>query len=79
MPDPEIKLTPRESDVVKLIVKGLRYKEIADDLGLSYETVKTYVGRIRRKLSVSSKTEIALWAVRNGIECAVTLECHLFF
>ena len=68
MPDPEIKLTPRESDVVKLIVKGLRYKEIADDLGLSYETVKTYVGRIRRKLSVSAKTEIALWAVRNGIE-----------
>ncbi len=68
MPDTEIKLTPRESDVVKLIVKGLRYKEIADDLGLSYETVNTYVGRIRRKLSVSSKTEIALWAVRNGIE-----------
>jgi DNA-binding NarL/FixJ family response regulator len=68
MPDPEIKLTSRETDVVKLIVKGLRYKEIADDLGLSYETVKTYVGRIRRKLSVSSKTEVALWAVRNGIE-----------
>ena len=68
MPNSEIKLTPREYDVVKLIVKGLRYKEIADDLGLSYETVKTYVGRIRRKLSVSSKTEVALWAVRNGIE-----------
>lgn len=68
MSDSKITLTPRESDVIKLIVKGLRYREIADDLGLSYETVKTYVGRIRKKLAVSSKTEIALWAVRNGVE-----------
>jgi DNA-binding CsgD family transcriptional regulator len=65
---PEAKLTVRELEVVKLIVKGLRYKEIATSLGLSYETVKTYVGRIRKKLDVSSKTEVAMWAIRNGIE-----------
>ena len=62
------KLTPREIEVVKLIVEGLRYKEIAAELGLSYETVKTYVGRIRKKLGVSSKTEVAMWAIRNGVE-----------
>ena len=62
------KLTARELDVVKLIVSGMRYREIADSLGLSYETVKTYVGRIRKKLGVGSKTEIAMWAIRNGIE-----------
>ena len=68
MVTPKKKLTPRELDVVKLIVGGMRYREIADSLGLSYETVKTYVGRIRKKLDISSKTEIAMWAVRNGIE-----------
>jgi|TARA_R110000824_G_scaffold31783_1_gene103084 DNA-binding CsgD family transcriptional regulator len=62
------KLTPREIEVVKLIVEGMRYKEIAVELGLSYETVKTYVGRIRKKLGVSSKTEVAMWAIRNGVE-----------
>ena len=65
---PEAKLTARELEVVKLIVEGLRYKEIATSLGLSYETIKTYVGRIRKKLDVSSKTEVAMWAIRNGIE-----------
>ena len=65
---PEPKLTTRELQVVALIVEGMRYKEIAQSLGLSYETVKTYVGRIRKKLDVSSKTEVAMWAIRNGIE-----------
>jgi len=65
---PEAKLTVRELEVVALIVKGMRYKEIAVSLGLSYDTVKTYVGRIRKKLGVSSKTEVAMWAIRNGIE-----------
>ena len=65
---PEKKLTPREIDVVKLIVQGMRYKEIAVSLDLSYETIKTYVGRIRKKLNIGSKTEIAMWAIRNGIE-----------
>ena len=68
MAAPDVKLTAREHDVVRLIVKGLRYREIADSLGLSYETVKTYVGRIRKKLDIGSKTEIAMWAIRNGIE-----------
>lgn len=68
MVSPEPKLTARELQVVALIVEGMRYKEIAQSLGLSYETVKTYVGRIRKKLDVSSKTEVAMWAIRNGIE-----------
>jgi DNA-binding CsgD family transcriptional regulator len=68
MSKPEVKLTPRELDVVRLIVAGLRYREIAEELGLSYETIKTYVGRIRKKLSVDSKTKIAMWAVRSGLE-----------
>ena len=54
-------LSIRELEVVRLIVKGKKYREIAVDLQLGYETVKTYAARIRKKLNVHSKTEIATW------------------
>jgi len=57
----DITLSARELDVVRLIVKGKKYREIASDLQLGYETVKTYAARIRKKLRVHSKTEIATW------------------
>ena len=59
-------LSPREAQVVLGIVDGLKYHEIAASLGLTYETVKTYVRRIRKKLDLDSKTAIAVWGVRNG-------------
>lgn len=60
-------LTVRELEVVKQIVKGHTYKEIAVSLGLGYETVKTYAARIRKKLGFNSKVLIALWAQEKGI------------
>ena len=60
-------LSPREADVVSRIASGMKYQEIADDLDLSLETVKTYAARIRRKLNLRSKTDIAVWAVKQGI------------
>ena len=62
MKDEKSKLTPRELQVVALIGADLKYKEIAKQLGLGYETVKTYAARIRKKLNVSSKVAVALWA-----------------
>ena len=59
--DVNVTLSARELDVVRLIVKGKKYREIASDLQLGYETVKTYAARIRKKLHVHSKTEIATW------------------
>ena len=56
-----VSLSPRELDVVRRIVEGKKYRDIADELGLGYETIKTYAARIRRKLGVNSKTEIATW------------------
>ena len=53
-------LTPRELQVVSLIGRDLKYKEIATELGLGYETVKTYAARIRRKLGLGSKVALAL-------------------
>ena len=50
-------LSEREQQVLDLLSQGLIYKEIADKLGLSYETVHTYVRRIYEKLQVRTRTE----------------------
>lgn len=61
------RLTERELQVVALIGQDLKYKEIADRLDLGYETIKTYAARIRKKLGVSSKVAVALWAQQQGL------------
>jgi DNA-binding NarL/FixJ family response regulator len=50
-------LTKREHDLVQLLAEGYRYKEIADKLGLSIETVRTYIRAVYNKLQVHSRTE----------------------
>jgi NarL family two-component system response regulator LiaR len=57
----DVSLSSRELEVVRRIVEGKKYREIAQELRLGYETVKTYASRIRKKLGVHSKTEIATW------------------
>ncbi len=50
-------LTPREKEVLELIAKGLLYKEIAEQLGISFHTVRQHIGKIYEKLHVQNKTE----------------------
>jgi DNA-binding NarL/FixJ family response regulator len=50
-------LSEREQQVLDLLSQGLIYKEIADKIGVSYETVHTYVRRIYEKLQVRTRTE----------------------
>ncbi len=50
-------LSPREQAVLDLLAQGLLYKEIADKLEISFETVHTYIRRIYEKLHVRSRTE----------------------
>ena len=50
-------VSPREEEILGLLAKGYRYKEIAETLGLSVETVRTHLRRIYEKLHVSSRTE----------------------
>jgi DNA-binding NarL/FixJ family response regulator len=50
-------LSEREQQVLDLLSHGLIYKEIADKLGISYETVHTYIRRIYEKLQVRTRTE----------------------
>jgi DNA-binding NarL/FixJ family response regulator len=66
-PDPDVPLTAREMQVLRHVALGLSNKEIAKSLTISVETVKEHVQNILRKLSVSDRTQAAVWAVRRGL------------
>lgn len=59
-------LTSREKQIIKLIVKGWTNKVIGEYVNISEHTAKFHVANIARKLQVSSRTEIAVNAVKNG-------------
>ena len=60
-------LTPRELDVLKLLVDGARNKEIGAKLHISHGTVRFHVGNIFQKLSVSNRTEAVRLALSEGL------------
>ena len=60
-------LTERETDVLRLIVKGNSNKEIASKLNISEATVKTHVNSLLSKLGVSDRTQAATTALQRGI------------
>lgn len=55
-------LTPRELDIVRLVGKGLRNKDIADQLGVAVTTVRTHLSNVYDKLEPGSRVELALYA-----------------
>jgi DNA-binding NarL/FixJ family response regulator len=57
-------LSPREQEVLDLLSQGFMYKEISDKLGISFETVRTYIRRIYEKLHVRTRTEAVAKALR---------------
>jgi DNA-binding NarL/FixJ family response regulator len=65
--DPAGKMTARELDVLRLIGAGKANKEIAAELGISERTARTHVSNILGKLGLHSRTQAALWAVREGL------------
>jgi len=65
-PAPEA-LTDREVTVLRLIAQGLGNQEIADRLGISEPTVRAHVSHILGKLHLASRTQAALYAVREGL------------
>ena len=68
-PAPEA-LTAREMAVLRLIAQGLSNQEIADQLMVSEPTVRAHVSRILGKLHLASRTQAALYAVREGLSDA---------
>ncbi|MEA2385993.1 MAG: hypothetical protein QOJ22_167 [Thermoleophilaceae bacterium] len=63
-PDPLAALSPREREVLALLVEGLPNKLIARRLGISEKTVKTHLTRVFREIGVTDRTQAALWAER---------------
>lgn len=51
-------LSPREEDIMRAFALGKSYKEIADDLFVSPETVKTHIRNVYKKLQVNSRTDL---------------------
>ncbi len=66
--DPELdQLTAREREVLQLIARGYRYKEIAARLHLSARTVESHVSSVLRKLQLSNRNELTRWAAERRL------------
>jgi two-component system, NarL family, response regulator LiaR len=66
LPAPE-SLTAREMEVLRLVAQGLSNQEIADHISVSEATVRAHVSSILGKLHLASRTQAALYAVREGL------------
>ncbi|HUG15405.1 MAG TPA: tetratricopeptide repeat protein [Thermomicrobiales bacterium] len=66
-PEPAADLTPREVEVLRLIVEGHSNQEIAARLFVSQHTVASHVAHILSKVGVESRTAAATWAMRHGL------------
>ncbi len=66
-PLPDLHLSGREREVLRLLVRGLGYKQVAAELGVSIDTVRTYIRRIYGKLQVHSVAEAVGRAIRDRL------------
>jgi DNA-binding NarL/FixJ family response regulator len=63
----KLDLTEREQEVLQSLVKGLSYKQVADQLGVSLDTIRTHIRGIYRKLQVHSAAEAVARAIRDRL------------
>ena len=59
-------LSPRETDVLRMVVLGLSNHEIADELFLSINSIKTYIRSAYRKIGVTTRPQVVAWCVCHG-------------
>ncbi|TLW93342.1 response regulator transcription factor [Saccharomonospora piscinae] len=62
------RLTERETDVLRLVAKGLTAKQIADRLVISHRTVENHVQSTLRKLQLHNRVELARYAIEHGLD-----------
>jgi DNA-binding NarL/FixJ family response regulator len=63
--DESLNLSPREEQILQLVAKGHSNKLIADNLAMSFETVRTHLKRVFKKLHVKSRTEAAMFYINS--------------
>ena len=67
--DPDApRLTERETEVLRLVAKGLSYKQIAERLFLSHRTVQNHVQNTLRKLQMNNRVQLTRWAIEHGLD-----------
>jgi len=66
--DPVSMLTERETEVLKMVAKGMSYKNIAERLVLSHRTVKNHVQNTLRKLQMNNRVQLTRWAIEHGLD-----------
>ena len=69
-PAEHVGLTPREAEMIALIVRGYSNEEIATSRYLSPNTVKSYIREAYRKIRVNTRAQAVAWGRRNGLEPA---------
>jgi DNA-binding NarL/FixJ family response regulator len=62
------RLSERETEVLRLVAKGMTYRQIADRLVLSHRTVQNHVQRTLNKLQLHSRVDLVRYAIEQGIE-----------
>ena len=65
---PDGSLTPRETEVLRLVAKGLSARQIAERLTLSHRTVENHVQNSLRKLQLSNRVELTRYAIERGLD-----------
>jgi DNA-binding NarL/FixJ family response regulator len=66
VPDHETPLTPREEEILDLLVQGFRYREIGEQLFISLDTVRTHVRHVYEKMHVRSRAEATAKVLGRG-------------
>lgn len=69
-PDGFPELTERETEVLKMVAKGLSYRQIAERLVLSHRTVQNHVQNTLRKLQLHNRVELTRYAIAQGLDDA---------
>lgn len=64
---PEVQLTPRESEVLRMLARGFSYREAAEHLTMSVHTLGHHVKQIYGKLAVTSRSEAVFEAIHQGL------------
>ncbi|HEU5271148.1 MAG TPA: response regulator transcription factor, partial [Jatrophihabitans sp.] len=65
--DDRVRLTDRETEVLRLVAKGLTARQVADRLVLSHRTVQNHVQNTLRKLQLHNRVELTRWAIEQGM------------
>jgi DNA-binding NarL/FixJ family response regulator len=64
----EPRLTERETEVLRMVAKGMSYRQIADRLVLSHRTVQNHVQNVLRKLQMHNRVELTRYAIERGLD-----------